>query len=61
MGSCMTEILTQLAAWILPPIALPRALSIVTEEGVLEAAVIKSGASKSVAFVVGLVGMPATV
>ena len=61
MGSCMTEILTQLAAWILPPIALPRALPIVTEGGVLEAAVIRSGASKSVASVVGLVGTPTTV
>jgi len=61
MGSCMAEILTQLAAWILPPIALPRALPIVTEGGVLEAAVIRSGASKSVASAVGLVGMSATV
>ena len=61
----MAEILTQLAAWILPPIALlralPRALPIVTEGGVLEAAVIRSGASKSVASVVGLVGTTATV
>ena len=56
----MTKILTQLAAWILPLIALPRALPIVTEGGVLEAAVIRSGASKSVASVVGLVGTPAT-
>ena len=58
MGSCMAEILTQLATWILPPIALPRALPIVTEGGVLEAAVISSRASKSVASVVGT---PATV
>jgi len=61
----MVEILTQLAAWILPPIALPkalpRALPIVTEGGVLEAPVIRSGASKLVAFAVGLVGMPATI
>ena len=57
----MAKILTQLAAWILPPIALPRALPIVTEGGVLEAAVIRSGASKSVASAVGLVGMLATV
>ena len=61
MGSCMAEMLTQLVAWILPPIVLPRALPIVTEEGVLEAAVIRSGASKSVASAVGLVGTPATV
>ena len=61
MGSCMDEILTQLAAWILPPITLPRALPIVTEGGVLEAAVIRSGASKSVASAIGLVGTPATV
>jgi len=61
MGSYMAEILTQLTAWILPPIALPRALPIVTEGGVLEAAVIRSGASKSVASTVGLVGTPATV
>jgi len=60
MGSCMAEILTQLAAWILPPIAQPRALPIVTEEGVLEAAVIRSGANKSIASIVGLVGTPAT-
>jgi len=57
----MAEILTQLAAWILPPIALPRALPTVTEEGGLEAAVIRSGASKPVASAAGLVGMPATV
>ena len=57
----MAKILTQLAAWILPPIALPRALPIVTEGGVLEAAVIRSRASKSVASAVGLVGTPATV
>jgi len=57
----MAEILTQLAAWILPPIALPRALPIVTKEGVLEATVIRSGASKSVASAIGLVGKPATV
>ena len=57
----MAEILTQLAAWILPSIALPRALPIVTGGGVLEAAVIRSGASKSVASAVGLVGTPATV
>ena len=56
----MAEILTKLAAWILPPIALPRALPIVTEGGVLEAAVIRFGASKSVASTVGLVGTPAT-
>jgi hypothetical protein len=61
MGSCMAEIMTQLAAWILPPIALPRALPIVIEGGVLEAAVIRSGASKSVDSAVGLVGTPATV
>ena len=57
----MAEILTQLAAWILPPIALPRSLPIVTEGGVLEATVIRSGASKSVASAVGLVGTPAIV
>jgi hypothetical protein len=57
----MAEILTQLAAWILPPIALPRALSNVTEGGVWEAAVIRSGASKLVASAAGLVGMPATI
>ena len=57
----MAKILTQLAAWILPLIALPRALPIVTEGGVLEAAVIKSGASKLVSSIVGLVGTPATV
>ena len=57
----MAEILTQLEAWILPPIALPRALPIVTEGGVLKAAVIRSRASKSVASAVGLVGTPATV
>jgi len=57
----MAEIVTQLATWMLPPIALPRALPIVTEGGVLEAVVIRSGASKSVAFAVRLVGMPATV
>jgi len=61
MGSCMAKILTQLASWILPPIALPRALPIVTEGGVLEAAVIRFGASKSVASAVRLVGTPATV
>ena len=61
MGSCMAEILTQLATWILPPIALPRALPIVTEGGVLEVVVIRSGTSKSVASAVGLVGKPATV
>jgi hypothetical protein len=57
----MAEILTQLAAWILPPIALPRALPIVTKGGVLEVAVIRSGASKSVASAIGLVGTPATI
>ena len=57
----MAEILTQLATWILPPIALPRALPIVTEGGVLQAAVIRSGASKSVASLVGLVGTPSIV
>jgi len=57
----MAEILTQLAAWILPPIALPRALPTVTEGGVLEAGVIRSRASKPVASAVGLVGTPATV
>ena len=57
----MAEILTQLTTWILPRIALPRAMPIVTEGGVLEAAVIKSGASKLVASIVGLVGTPATV
>jgi hypothetical protein len=57
----MAKILTRLAAWILPPIALPKALPIVTEGGVLEAAVIKSGASKSVASAIRLVGTPATV
>jgi len=45
----MAEILTQLAVWILPPIALPRALPTVIEGGVFEAAVIRSGASKLVA------------
>jgi hypothetical protein len=57
----MAKILTQLAAWILSPIALPRALPIATEGGVLEAAVIRSRASKTVASTVGLVGTPATV
>ena len=58
----MAEILTQLAAGILPPIALPRALPTVTEEGVLEAAVNRSGAScKPVASAARLVGTPATV
>ena len=57
----MGEILTQLVTWILPPIALPRALPIIIEGGVLEAAVIRSGASKSVASVVGLVETPATI
>jgi len=65
MGSCMAKILTQLAAWILPPItlprALPKALPIVTEGGFLEAPVIRSEASKSVASAVGLVGTPATI
>jgi len=51
----------RLAVWIFPPIALPRALPIVTEWGVLEAAMIRSGASKSVASAVGLVGTPATI
>jgi 1-deoxy-D-xylulose 5-phosphate reductoisomerase len=57
----MAEILTQLAVWIVPPIALPRALPIVTEGGVLEAAVIRSDASKLIASIVGLVGTPATI
>ena len=57
----MAQILTQLEAWILSLIALQRALPIVTEGGVLEAAVIRSKASKSVASAVGLVGTPATV
>jgi len=57
----MAKILTQLAAGILPPITLPRALSIVTEEGVLEAVVIRSGASKPVASAAALVGTPATI
>ena len=57
----MVEILTQLATWILSPIALPRALPVVTEGGVLEATMIRSGASKSVASTVGLVGTPATI
>jgi len=57
----MIEILTQLAAWILPPIALPRALPTVTEEGVLEAVVIKFGTSKPVASAARLVGTPATI
>ena len=61
----MTKILTQLAAWILPlialPRALPRALPIVTEGEVLEAVVIRSGASKLVTSVIGLVGTPAIV
>ena len=57
----MAEILTQLAAWILPPIALPRALHIVTKGGVLKVALIRSRASKLVASAVGLVGMPATI
>jgi len=57
----MAEILTQLAAWILPPIVLPRALPIVTEGGVLEAAVIRSGARKLVASAVRLVRTPGTV
>ena len=48
----MTEILTLLV---------PRALPIVTKGGVLEAAVIRSGAIKSVASTTGLVGTPATV
>ena len=61
MGSCMAKILTQLAAWILPPIALPRALPIVTEGGILEAVVIRFGASKLVASAVGLVGTITTV
>ena len=57
----MAKILTQLVAWILPPIALPRALPIVIEGGVLEATVIRSGARKSVASAIGLVGTPATI
>jgi hypothetical protein len=43
------------------PIALPRALPTVTEGGVFEAVVIRSGASKSVASAAGLVGTPATI
>jgi hypothetical protein len=58
VGSCMAEILTQLAAWILPPIALPKALPTVTKGGVLEAAVIRSRASKPGASAAGLVGTP---
>ena len=50
-----------MATWILPLIALLRALPIVTKGGVLEAAVIRFGASKSVASAIGLVGTPATV
>ena len=61
----MAKILTQLATWILPlialPRALPRALPIVTEGEVLEAVVIRSGASKLVTSVIGLVGTPAIV
>ena len=57
----MAEILTQLAAWILPPIALPRALHIVTKGEVLKVAVIRSGASKLVASATGLVGTLATI
>jgi hypothetical protein len=36
-------------------------LSTVTEGGALEAAVIRSGASKPIAFAAGLVGTPATI
>jgi hypothetical protein len=61
VGRCIAEILTQLAAWILPPIALPRALPTITKEGVFEATVIKFGASKLVASAAGLVRMPATI
>ena len=43
------------------PIALLRALSTVTEGGVFEAVVIRSGASKPVASAPGLVGTPATI
>jgi len=61
VGSCIAEILTQLAAWILPLVALPRALPTVIEWGVLKVAVIRSRASKPVASTTGLVRMPATV
>jgi hypothetical protein len=61
----MERNLTQLAAWILPPIALPisllSALSTVTEGGALEAAVIRSGVSKPVASIAGLVGTLAAI
>jgi len=56
----MAKNLARLAAWILPPIALPISLSItlstVTEGGAVEAAVIWSRASRPVASTAELVG-----
>jgi len=54
-----------LAAWILPPtalpISLPSTLSTITEGGALEAAMIWFGASKPVASTVELVGAPTAI
>jgi len=61
----MAKNLARLAAWILPPIALPISLPItlstVTEGGAVEAAVIWSGASKPVASDAELVGAPTAI
>ena len=53
--SCMVECLAQLAAWILPPAALPITLYVVTGERVVEAAEIWSGRYRSVCSVAKLV------
>jgi hypothetical protein len=51
----MVECLAQLAAWILPPAALPITLYVVTSERVVEAAEIWSGRYRSVCSVAKLV------
>jgi len=57
---CMAECLAQLAAWILPPTALPVALPAITIGGAREAAEIRYGCSRPVPFVVELVETPSS-
>ena len=56
----MAECLAQLAAWILPPTALPVALPAITVGGAREAAEIRYGCSRPVPSAVELVGTPSS-
>jgi hypothetical protein len=61
----MAECLAQLVVWILPPTALPIALSMalptaITVEGAREVAEIKSGHNKLVPSIIELIGMPSS-